>query len=120
MLEKFIPEYAYSHFNILILDSNPGRGSEVGQILGDQKYRVKVIHRFEDFFSTIREYVPHVILWPFEPAEDFLESLNLIKNKLPETHIIMLFHESHSEEVMAAYENGIYDTLFTSVKFVPS
>ncbi|MEZ4873808.1 MAG: diguanylate cyclase [Bdellovibrionales bacterium] len=111
MVSKFVPDSAFAHFNILILDSSPSRATEIGQLLGKKKYQVKVVHRFEDFFATVREFVPHVLIIPFEEDDDFQHSLSLIKNKLPETHLLLLSNELNHMRALDTYEQGVYECI---------
>ena len=111
MISKFVPSSAFKYFNVLVVDSSPSRGADIGQILQSEDYTVKIINRFEDFFPTVMEYVPHVILWPYDNEEDFVESLSLVKNKLPETHIIILSDEMNRAAALSTFNHGVYDCI---------
>jgi two-component system nitrogen regulation response regulator NtrX len=101
-----------SKASVLVVDDEAGIRESISDILSDEGYAVHTAVSGEEALSFLEGQRPDVVLLDvWLPGIDGLETLKMMKEKSPETPVIMVSGHGNIETAVRATRNGAYDFL---------
>jgi two-component system nitrogen regulation response regulator NtrX len=101
-----------SKASVLVVDDEAAIRESISDILSDEGYTVHVAESGEEALSFLAEQTPDIVLLDvWLPGMDGLDTLKMMKEKSPETPVIMVSGHGNIETAVRATRNGPYDFL---------